>query len=115
MKRGFRDKTAMKYQGIITKKLHFPQEVCFLSRNDAIEALSVSPATFSRALEVLNVIQPKGYKYTPRSKGLWVSTVEVLYQYLQIVKIFGTTAEAIGYINKHMEEFWDERETEKSN
>jgi hypothetical protein len=100
---------------IRTKSLEIPQEVCFLSRSEAVQVLGISPATFSRALEILNAVNPKGYTHSPRNRGFWVPTLEVIHQYLQLVAALGTTEQAIIHVQEHMENFWYERTTEEGN
>lgn len=78
--------------------------IVWISRNQAITIIGTSSASFDRTKEILNQLKPIGYRHVRGNRGCWRSTLEVIYQFQQLTKLFGTVEETISYLNKHLKE-----------
>lgn len=91
---------------VATKPLALDKSIAWIPRSLANRLLRISPRHMSRDIDVLQLLETEGFEYSSR-KGFWRDSVEVLWQFRQLVEQLGRP-EAIAIINEHMESFWNE-------
>lgn len=96
----------LRRQKIVTKPLDLEKSITWIPRGLAPEILGISSRQMSRDIDVLEVMETEGFNHNSR-KGFWRDTLEVLWQFRQLVEQLGRP-EAIALINEHMESFWHE-------
>jgi len=85
-----------------TQRLPIPDEVVGLSRKQVLDLLGVKPSTLKEYQWILNELKPSGWEYEPHSRGLVRSSIEVLWNFKNLIKTLGKT-QAIAKINQVME------------
>lgn len=104
--------TVSQFNYVKTKSLQLPDGMAF-SRAKARQLLGgISRSTCWRYLTCLLEEQPKGFDYLPGNRYLTAGTVEVMYQFKQLLEMFEYEG-AKPRIKQHMEIYYVIRESSR--
>ncbi|MEG5056039.1 MULTISPECIES: hypothetical protein [unclassified Microcoleus] len=82
--------------------LPLPEDISYISRNQALELLYISKSQLKRDVAVLQRLEPIGWYYQANSRGFRTEAIEILWEFRQLVQAMGRK-EAIAQINQLIE------------
>lgn len=71
------------------KPLPVPKETEYLKRSEVLQILFISESQLKRDIALMQVLKPTGWHYQRNCRGLRRQSVEILWDYRQILQIAG--------------------------